>query len=64
MTCLAALTLFEEGSLVDFEIDELAKLVRALFADTTCSEGSTYMLHELIILLVSMLLLLHGAWQI
>ena len=26
--------LFEEGALVDFEIDELAKLVRALFADT------------------------------
>lgn len=26
--------LFEEGALVDFEIDELVKLVRALFADT------------------------------
>ncbi|EPQ56262.1 hypothetical protein GLOTRDRAFT_115586 [Gloeophyllum trabeum ATCC 11539] len=26
--------LFEEGALVDFEIDELIKLVRALFADT------------------------------
>ncbi|KAF8845113.1 hypothetical protein BDN67DRAFT_920456 [Paxillus ammoniavirescens] len=26
--------LFEEGALVDFEIDELAQLVRALFADT------------------------------
>lgn len=26
--------LFEKGALVDFEIDELAKLVRALFADT------------------------------
>ncbi|KAF9224001.1 hypothetical protein BS17DRAFT_795581 [Gyrodon lividus] len=26
--------LFEEGALVDFEIDELAKLVQALFADT------------------------------
>lgn len=26
--------MFEEGDLVDFEIDELVKLVRALFADT------------------------------
>lgn len=26
--------LFEEGSLVDFEIDELVKLVTALFSDT------------------------------
>lgn len=26
--------LFQEGALVDFEVDELAKLVRALFADT------------------------------
>lgn len=26
--------LFEEGALVDFEIEELVKLVRALFADT------------------------------
>lgn len=26
--------LFEEGALVDFEIEELAKLVCALFADT------------------------------
>lgn len=26
--------LFEEGALVDFEIDELVKLVKALFADT------------------------------
>jgi centromere/kinetochore protein ZW10 len=26
--------LFEEGALVDFEVDELVKLVRALFADT------------------------------
>jgi protein transport protein DSL1/ZW10 len=26
--------LFEEGALVDFESDELVKLVRALFADT------------------------------
>jgi protein transport protein DSL1/ZW10 len=26
--------LFEVGALVDFEVDELAKLVRALFADT------------------------------
>ena len=26
--------LFEEGALVDFELDELVKLVRALFADT------------------------------
>jgi centromere/kinetochore protein ZW10 len=26
--------LFEEGALVDFKVDELAKLVRALFADT------------------------------
>ncbi|KAF9454310.1 hypothetical protein P691DRAFT_717761 [Macrolepiota fuliginosa MF-IS2] len=27
--------LFEEGALVDFEIDELVRLVKALFADTT-----------------------------
>lgn len=27
--------LFEEGTLVDFEVDELVRLVRALFADTT-----------------------------
>jgi centromere/kinetochore protein ZW10 len=26
--------LFEEGALVDFQVDELVKLVRALFADT------------------------------
>ena len=26
--------LFEEGALVDFEIDELVKLVTALFSDT------------------------------
>ena len=26
--------LFEEGGLVDFEIDELVKLVTALFSDT------------------------------
>jgi centromere/kinetochore protein ZW10 len=26
--------LFEEGALVDFTIDELVRLVRALFADT------------------------------
>lgn len=26
--------LFEEGTLVDFETDELVKLVKALFADT------------------------------
>ena len=26
--------LFEEGALVDFELEELVKLVRALFADT------------------------------
>jgi protein transport protein DSL1/ZW10 len=26
--------LFQEGALVDFEVDELVKLVRALFADT------------------------------
>jgi hypothetical protein len=26
--------LFEVGALVDFEVEELAKLVRALFADT------------------------------
>jgi centromere/kinetochore protein ZW10 len=26
--------LFEEGALVDFELDELTKLVKALFADT------------------------------
>lgn len=26
--------LFEEGALVDFEIDELIKLVTALFSDT------------------------------
>lgn len=26
--------LFEEGALVDFELDELVKLVHALFADT------------------------------
>ncbi len=26
--------LFEEGALVDFEIEELVRLVRALFADT------------------------------
>lgn len=26
--------LFEEGALVDFDVDELQKLVRALFADT------------------------------
>lgn len=26
--------LFEEGALVDFEIDELVRLVKALFADT------------------------------
>ena len=26
--------LFDEGDLVDFEIEELIKLVRALFADT------------------------------
>jgi centromere/kinetochore protein ZW10 len=26
--------LFQEGALVDFKVDELAKLVRALFADT------------------------------
>lgn len=26
--------LFDEGALVDFEIDELVKLVQALFADT------------------------------
>lgn len=26
--------LFEEGALVDFDVDELATLVRALFADT------------------------------
>ena len=26
--------LFEEGTLVDFEIDELVRLVKALFADT------------------------------
>ena len=26
--------LFDEGALVDFEIDELVGLVRALFADT------------------------------
>lgn len=26
--------LFEEGALVDFEVEELVKLVRALFADT------------------------------
>ena len=27
--------LFQEGALIDFEIDELVKLVRALFADTS-----------------------------
>ncbi len=27
--------LFEEGALVDFEVDELVRLVRALFADTS-----------------------------
>jgi centromere/kinetochore protein ZW10 len=27
--------LFEESALVDFEVDELIQLVRALFADTT-----------------------------
>jgi centromere/kinetochore protein ZW10 len=27
--------LFEEGALVDFEIDELIRLVKALFADTS-----------------------------
>jgi protein transport protein DSL1/ZW10 len=27
--------LFDEGALVDFEMEELVKLVRALFADTT-----------------------------
>ena len=26
--------LFEQGALVDFEVDELVNLVRALFADT------------------------------
>lgn len=26
--------LFEEGALVDFEVDELVRLVKALFADT------------------------------
>ena len=26
--------LFEEGALIDFEVEELVKLVRALFADT------------------------------
>lgn len=26
--------LFDEGALVDFELDELVKLIRALFADT------------------------------
>lgn len=26
--------LFEEGTLVDFQVDELVRLVRALFADT------------------------------
>ena len=26
--------LFQEGALVDFKVDELVKLVRALFADT------------------------------
>ncbi len=26
--------LFDEGALVDFEVDELVSLVRALFADT------------------------------
>jgi protein transport protein DSL1/ZW10 len=26
--------LFEEGALVDFEVDELVKLVKALFAET------------------------------
>lgn len=26
--------LFEEGALVDFEVEELVKLVRGLFADT------------------------------
>jgi protein transport protein DSL1/ZW10 len=26
--------LFEEGALVDFEVEELVRLVRALFADT------------------------------
>jgi centromere/kinetochore protein ZW10 len=26
--------LFEEGALVDFEIDELVRVVKALFADT------------------------------
>jgi centromere/kinetochore protein ZW10 len=26
--------LFQEGALVDFHVEELAKLVRALFADT------------------------------
>jgi hypothetical protein len=26
--------LFEEGALVDFDVEELARLVRALFADT------------------------------
>lgn len=27
--------LFEEGALVDFDVEELVRLVRALFADTT-----------------------------
>lgn len=26
--------LFDEGALIDFEVEELARLVRALFADT------------------------------
>jgi centromere/kinetochore protein ZW10 len=26
--------LFDEGALVDFEIDELARLIKALFADS------------------------------
>lgn len=26
--------LFEEGALVDFDVEELVKLIRALFADT------------------------------
>lgn len=26
--------LFDEGALIDFTVDELARLVRALFADT------------------------------
>ena len=38
--------LFEEGALVDFEVEELVKLVRALFADTPLRAHTVHKLQQ------------------